>query len=234
MQKTITIDGIDTPIILARRKGAKSLRISIKSDGTIRLAVPYGVPEFLAKKFVADRAEWITKHHNPQKLLQAGMRIGKHHTIILRGTDSKRSSTKITDDQVIVHIPRPVDVTSAETQKIIRSACEKALLSESKQLLPQRLRAIAEKHAVDYSNVQVKKMKSRWGMCDNLNNITLNTYLIQLDWHLIDYVICHELAHTKHHHHQASFWTLVEQLYPDYKNVRKVLKSTATDIIPSA
>lgn len=233
MQKTITIDGIETPIILARRKGAKSIRLSIKSDGTIRVAVPYGVPEFMAKKFVKDRAEWIAQHHNPQANLSAGMRIGKHHKIVLQGTDSTRASTKITSDEIIIHIPRPVNVASPETQKTIRVACEKALLSEAKQLLPQRVDVVSKKFGIPYKSISVKKMKSRWGMCDNLNNLTLNTYLIQLDWHLIDYVICHELAHTRHHHHQDTFWELVEQIYPDYKNARKALKSTATDIIPS-
>ncbi len=79
----------------------------------------------------------------------------------------------------------------------------------------------------------VKKLKSRWGACDNRNNLSFNTYLIQLEWELIDYVICHELAHTLHHHHQASFWELVEQLYPTYKNARKILKTKQTDIIPT-
>ncbi|MCA9324038.1 M48 family metallopeptidase [Candidatus Saccharibacteria bacterium] len=233
MQKSVYIDGIGHPIIIARRKGTRSLRLSIKTDGTLRVTVPYGVPEFMAKKFVTDKREWIEKHLKPQTVVRANTHIGKNHQLIIKNGTGTRPSSRVSDTEIRVTLPAGMLEKSPEAQKTIKRACEKALLQEAERLLPQRLETISKQKNVPYKSCTVKKLKSRWGACDNHKNISLNSYLIQLDWALIDYVICHELAHTEHHHHQPRFWEFVERLNPNYKSLRKELKSKPTDIIVS-
>ncbi len=233
MLKTIEIDGIDVPVVLSCRKGARSIRISIKSDGTIRLSVPYGVPELFAKRFLLQKQAWIREHVKTQIVIKNGDHIGKNHRVTIKRTDATRSHTKITDTEIFVTLPMGQVETDKEAQKIIKKACEKALLHESEKLLPQRLDAISTQFGMSYTSCSVKKLKSRWGACDSRNNISFNSYLVQLDWILIDYVICHELAHTVHHHHQESFWQLVGSMYPKYKSARKLLKTKPTDIFPT-
>lgn len=233
MQKHVTIDGLDVPILFAKRKGTRSIRLSMKGDGTIRVSVPYGVPELLAKRFVLQKREWILEHLKPTIVLHDGQHIGKNHMLTIQTGSSTRAHTKVTDTAIRVTLPLGQTKESTESQKTIRKACEKALLAEAERLIPQRVEAISKQCGITYTTVTVKKLKSRWGACDNRNNLSFNTYLIQLEWELIDYVICHELAHTLHHHHQVSFWELVEKLYPTYKNARKLLKTKQTDIIPT-
>lgn len=233
MQKTISVDGLDYPVVISRRKGARSLRIAIKSDGQVRLTIPYGVPEFMAKKFLQSKVAWIDEHRQVNELLHDHDHIGKNHTLHILRTDSTRSHSKITSTAIIVHVPEKLALESAEAQEILAKACEKALFQESENLLPQRLATLANKHSIDYTSCAIKKLKSRWGACDSQNNISLNSYLIQLDWRLIDYVLLHELAHTKHHHHQVSFWDYMASLNPDYKTVRKELKLKKTAIVPT-
>lgn len=73
--------------------------------------------------------------------------------------------------------------------------------------------------------LRIRKMKSRWGVCNKSSmTVTLNSLLIHKAVHLIDYVICHELSHFKYMDHSASFWREVEKHYPDYKNARKELR----------
>ncbi len=231
MLKTITIEGLSQPVVLARRKGTKSLRLSIKSDGQVRVSVPYGVPELFARQFVTSKVSWIQKHQKKPNHIPQNAHIGKNHRLVVRSTAAARHHTTITDTGIIVTLPETVDMNSSEAQKIIKSACDKALIKQAKILLPQRLATIAKQKNISYKSCSIKKLKSRWGACDNHGNITLNSYLIQLDWTLIDYVICHELAHTIHHHHQKSFWDLVMMLSPHYKDLRKSLKNTPTDVI---
>ena len=231
MQKTIQVEGLEHSVILARRKGTRNIRLSIKSDGIVRVSVPYGIPEIVARKFVENKVDWILKHRKPVILVQDGAHIGKSHLLSISITDSEKHSTRVTNTEIRVKLPANIDPNSPPAQKIIKQACEKAILRESKVLLVQRVEQLSSKHSISYRSVSVKKLKSRWGSCDNYNNIALNIYLIQLDWALIDYVICHELAHTKHHNHQARFWEYLEGLYPDYKNARKIIKSKPTDIL---
>ncbi len=73
--------------------------------------------------------------------------------------------------------------------------------------------------------LRVRKMKSRWGVCNKGSmTITLNTLLIHKKPYLIDYVICHELAHFHHMDHSKLFWKCVEEHYPRYKEARKELR----------
>jgi predicted metal-dependent hydrolase len=188
----------------------------------------------MAKRFITQKADWIAQHQTPNHALLDGAHIGKNHRLRITETSAKRHTTKVTSTDITVTLPTGTDPRSVKSQKAIKSACEKALLQEAEQLLPQRLAFMSNKHGIPYKSCTVKKLKSRWGACDNYGAITLNIYLLQLDWALIDYVLCHELAHTVHHHHQPSFWQLVSTLYPDYKTARKTLKSKPTDILPTS
>lgn len=233
MQKTVYHEGLDTDVVVARRKGSRNIRISIKSDGTLRVSVPYGVSDAAAWQFVESKQEWIRQRLKPKLQLEHDMHIGKAHRIEIKtGGDSPRS--RIANGTITITVPESLSITSPDVQKVLERACDRALQKEAQQLLPQRLETLAKKHSVSYRSCTVKKLRSRWGACDNRNNIQLNIYLMQLPWALIDYVILHELAHTKHAHHQKPFWDYFEQLLPDAKERRKRIKTYTTAILPTA
>lgn len=73
--------------------------------------------------------------------------------------------------------------------------------------------------------LRTRNMKTRWGVCNQGSmTVTLNTQLIHKKPFLIDYVICHELAHFEHMDHSSAFWKCVEEHFPRYKEARKELK----------
>lgn len=75
-------------------------------------------------------------------------------------------------------------------------------------------------------SLRVRKMKTRWGVCNRGNNtVTLNSELLKKDVKLIDYVVVHELSHFKEANHSDKFWYEVSLRYPDYKKARKELNS---------
>lgn len=75
-------------------------------------------------------------------------------------------------------------------------------------------------------NLKIRKMTSRWGVCNTKNNnVTLNYFLYKYDKCCLDYVIVHELSHFIEGNHSKKFWEVVENYYPNYKEVRKKLRS---------
>lgn len=78
---------------------------------------------------------------------------------------------------------------------------------------------------LNFKTLKTSKAKSRWGYCKKNGTIGLNSYLINLEGELIDYVCIHELAHLVHFNHSKEFWNLVEKYCPDYKVLRKQLKN---------
>ena len=77
---------------------------------------------------------------------------------------------------------------------------------------------------IPYPKLKIRKMKTRWGVCNKNNSITLNSELIKYGYEQIDYVIIHELSHFIHFDHSKNFWLQVSKYCPNYKEIRKSLK----------
>lgn len=69
-----------------------------------------------------------------------------------------------------------------------------------------RIKELAEQFGYRFSKITIRCQKTRWGSCSASNNINLNIQLARLPEHLCDYVLLHELAHTKVKNHSAEFW----------------------------
>ena len=79
---------------------------------------------------------------------------------------------------------------------------------------------------IPYPNLKIRKMKTRWGVCNTKNhNITLNYELYRYNIECLDYVIVHELSHLLEPNHKKQFWNIVEKYYPNYKIARKILRN---------
>ena len=78
---------------------------------------------------------------------------------------------------------------------------------------------------IDKPSLRIRKMTSRWGVCNTKTHvITLNLELMHYKLECLDYVIVHELSHLKEPNHSRAFWNIVEKYYPNYKEIRKILK----------
>ena len=88
----------------------------------------------------------------------------------------------------------------------------------------QKCQFFAEQMGLHHRSVKVNGARTRWGSCNRKGDINFTYRLIFAPEELIDYVVVHELAHTKEMNHSANFWTIVEQIMPDYKERRKKLR----------
>ncbi len=180
-----------------------------------------------AIKLALQKQDWITEHLKPVHNFNDNSLIGRGGRVQVQLTTSE-PKVRLHGYNVKVLLNDWSDLESQSVQKKIRQAAEKSLKKQANQLLPQRLEDLSRRCALEYRSVSVRKLKSRWGSCDQHKNIVLNIFLIQLSWELIDYVIIHELVHTKHPHHQADFWRAVEEHLPNYAALRKQLKEHST------
>jgi len=96
---------------------------------------------------------------------------------------------------------------------------------DARRILNQRLEELATEHDFEYGKVSIRKQKTRWGSCSSQDNISLNQNLLHLTDELIDYVLLHELTHTRVKDHSPSFWDELETVCPDAKEKRRLLKT---------
>jgi len=92
---------------------------------------------------------------------------------------------------------------------------------EARRRLIARLEYLAAQHGFTYSRVFIRNQKTRLGTCSSKNNIGLNTKVSCLPEELMDYVILHELAHTRVKNHGREFWLLMDELVGDGKAMAK-------------
>ncbi len=79
-------------------------------------------------------------------------------------------------------------------------------------MLVARLEEMSQTHGLKYRKVSIKNQKTKWGSCSSKNNINLNINLARLPEHLRDYVILHELVHTRFKNHGREFWAELNRL----------------------
>jgi predicted metal-dependent hydrolase len=91
--------------------------------------------------------------------------------------------------------------------------------------LAKRIKRINDSHfQAALGRISVRDNTSRWGSCSRSGSISLNLRLLFMPEGILDYVIVHELAHTKYRSHGPRFWALVESVMPDHKDRRRWLK----------
>lgn len=223
-QKNVSIEGIGS-LVLAKRKGVRRLKLSIRPNGQIRVSLPSWTPYSVAIAFARSQADWINKHRidHQELILQPGYGIGPRHTLIFdKGPGRKNVTAKTTEDMIRICSSLPYN--HAQVQQKARATAEKILKTEATKLLPQRLNLLADYHKFEYKQVNVRKLTARWGSCSSERTITLSYYLVQLPPHLQDYVMLHELVHTKHLNHGSDFWSSFELILPNAKKIRKQIK----------
>ena len=95
---------------------------------------------------------------------------------------------------------------------------------KAKKCLVERLDELCKRNGLEYNRVFVKNQKTRWGSCSDKNNINLNANLVRLPDELIDYVIFHELVHTRVKDHSHRFWEELSKFVENPKSLDKKLR----------
>ncbi|MFC1914980.1 M48 family metallopeptidase [Chloroflexota bacterium] len=108
--------------------------------------------------------------------------------------------------------------------KLMSAALANIDREKAKLKLTGRLKYLAEKHGLTYNRVFIRNQKTRWGSCSHRNNISLNMKIFLLPEELMDYVILHELTHTRVKNHSNKFWDELNILVDDGKGMSSKLR----------
>ncbi len=126
-------------------------------------------------------------------------------------------------DWIVSQLPK-----MRQVEQEMREAAEKVKRidrEKSDKFLKDRLDYLAGLHGFTYKRVTIRCQKTRWGSCSAKNNISLNRQLVLLPEFLIDYVLLHELVHTRVKNHGSLFWAELEEVAGDARQKAAELKS---------
>lgn len=220
-------------ITIRRSPRASQVRLRVAPDGTLRASIPMYAPLFLVKRLVRnsrDELRALLAQSIPKAHYEEGMTIGKSHSLLVKPTSLRTPKATLNGNHITVQLPAGKTLGDSSVIKVVREAVISALRQEAKSYLPKRLAFLAKQSGLHYERVRFSHASGRWGSCSSSGTISLNIALMKLPFELIDYVICHELAHTKHMNHSDEFWKLVATLNPSYKVHRRALKNETPTI----
>lgn len=213
----------DLGLIKVKRVARARIHINFRTNGDIVLVAGLRSPEGAMRRHIELNRGYILAnikvrygdHH-----YHNGDKIGRHHTLTVRS--GARAITKI--DERVATVIIPPNMGSAQMNQYIHSAVAKTLRREASRYLPKRLLFFADKFGYRYERVRLTFAKSRWGSCSASGTISLNIALMTLPDKLCDYVLLHELAHTKQMNHSSDFWRQLESTLPDARKLNDELR----------
>lgn len=228
--KIVTVPTVGT-LYLTKRKNNRNIRLSVTPDGKVRVSLPTWATYQSGINFASAKTAWINRQLSTTRApsFTDNQAIGKAHHLSLLAMNGTTIQTRLKLTQAIVYYPYTLSPQDPAVQTAARSVAIRALRQEAQKLLPSRLETLAQQGGFQYNSVSIKQLKRRWGSCNQRQEITLNLFLMQLPWSLIDYVLWHELSHTKHLDHSQQFWEELSRHAPAAKDFRRQLRQFTSD-----
>ncbi|TKG92452.1 M48 family peptidase [Puteibacter caeruleilacunae] len=235
-KQTIRLEEIGE-VTLQKRRNAVNLRISLSSEGKVNVSMPTCCPYEEAIKFVQAKSEWIINHQ--QKIKKRTyvftpddeLKIREYTLVLRKGVERGKCKSGLEGQNLVVVYPPDLGYEHEWVQGFIRKNVIELLRMEAKFYLPYRVEELAKKHNFTYNRVFVKNLKTKWGSCSAARNINLNIHLMRLPDELIDYIILHELAHTKELNHSKRFWDILHRIYGDASIIDAEMKKYRVDFL---
>lgn len=104
-------------------------------------------------------------------------------------------------------------------QETIRMTLSQFFTEKAVEKITPRVKKLAQKTGLDYQGLRFRKLEKSWGNCSPRDIITINPQAIELPYSLIDYLIVHELCHTKVKDHSKQFWAELARHVPDWREL---------------
>ena len=114
----------------------------------------------------------------------------------------------------------PLNSTPEQRKHLLDEFYRSCLKTAVPPLLERYVRIVG-KAPVEW---RIRNMKTRWGTCNVRDKrVWLALNLAKKEPRCLEYVIAHELTHLHEPNHSRAFWTRMDQYYPDWREIRKLL-----------
>jgi predicted metal-dependent hydrolase len=206
---------------------ARRLSVRVYPGGRVEVVVPPGASPAAVQKFVGTHRQWI--HRRVTDLSTAAAvdnsrpesiglpAIARHYAVQYEHANAPAARVRIAGENVIV-VSGPL-----HNDRAITAALRDWLAGLAHEHLGSDLARVAAEGRFRYARAQIRRQRTRWGSCSASGTISLNVCLLFLRPQVVRYLLVHELCHTRHMNHSARFWSLVESLEPEYRELDREL-----------
>ena len=200
--RAIALDGHAVDYLLIRKRGKRGVSLRVDHRG---LAVSAGLTTPLSdiEKMLTGHRRWVLKkvaewapRRIPEMRWEAGAELpylGGAMPLQLLAVTTRESVERTYTGLLVA-------VRERDGQRIAKLVTawyrREALLH-----LAQRAFHFAKLHSLPVPHVLISNALGRWGSCNTRREVRLSWRLMKAAPAVIDYVVCHELAHLRHMNH---------------------------------
>ena len=196
------------------RRSARNITMRVKEDGLHVTTPPYRSITALLEAIAPfrERLRNVCSEVKPKPFDLNFSIEAECFRLKLETSPLKNFTVSMRDETVVIACPAHADFTTDRVQTLVKNAVMRAMRKKAEEYLPPLVQYWSSLFDLPYNKVTISKARSRWGSCSSKRDISLSFYLMLLPAHLMDYVILHELAHTREMNHGPKFWELLNQL----------------------
>lgn len=227
MQQSLTLSNGETISYLLERRPRRTIGLKITADGLV-VHAPKRIFEFQLNQILQEKSNWILNKLQARETNQVEKiqwADGEH--LLYLGNDIQLCVTQSSSNKALTFDQNTLTMACLQpnnhalvSRKVIQWYKKQATSDFSR-----RLEILAAKLGVATPPLTLSNAQSRWGSCNSRGEVRLSWRLLQAPPHIVNYVICHELAHLKQMNHSAKFYAVLESLFPNYKAAEKELKA---------
>lgn len=196
------------------RRSARNITMRVKEDGLHVTTPPYRSITALLEAIAPfrERLRNVCSEVKPNPFDLNFSIEAECFRLKLETSPLKNFTVSMRDETVVIACPAHADFTTDRVQTLVKNAVMRVMRKKAEEYLPPLVQYWSSLFDLPYNKVTISKARSRWGSCSSKRDISLSFYLMLLPAHLMDYVILHELAHTREMNHGPKFWELLNQL----------------------
>lgn len=196
------------------RRSARNITMRVKEDGLHVTTPPYRSITALLEAITPfrERLRNVCSEVKPKPFDLNFSIEAECFRLKLETSPLKNFTVSMRDETVVIACPAHAYFTTDRVQTLVKNAVMRAMRKKAEEYLPPLVQYWSSLFDLPYNKVTISKARSRWGSCSSKRDISLSFYLMLLPAHLMDYVILHELAHTREMNHGPKFWELLNQL----------------------
>ena len=208
----------------------RTLAIEVHPDSRVLVRAPLDCPPAVIAERVQKRARWISRQlaqferyrpRTPARQYVNGeshLYLGRQYRLKLVPGDA--ASVKLMRGRLLVSLPGTSDPDR------VKALLHRWYLDRARIVFGEVVHAsLSHFKDIGQPPLVVRTMQSRWGSLSRAGTMTLNVNLVRAPRSCIEYVVIHELCHTRHRDHDARFFKLLGQVMPDWEQRKQRLEA---------
>jgi len=205
---------------------ARRLAVRVLPGGIVEIVVPRGTRPQAVQQFVARHRRWIDRkvvQYQPDEPVPVD---GLPDRIVFAASgqdfevryDEGPGAPRLTQRDAILTI-----AGDCERSALVRHALQRFTMRMAHTVLLPWLEGVSASSGLAFQRLQIRRQRTRWGSCSRNGTISLNACLLFQRPAVVNYLLIHELVHTRHMNHSRRFWTAVGGLEPGWQELDAAL-----------